>query len=158
MDDGYFSDVRADHCEVAVRQFKNIRATIGCDRLRAVGVRVRAETAEELNRRVHCAATIGEHIGKRKAKYSVYTVVCLLDSGFRYRVGKIPKHRKILGENIRHHRQSLKWSQEKLAEKADLHRNYVGDIERGEENVSVDTLARIAAALKVPLPDLLRDA
>jgi transcriptional regulator with XRE-family HTH domain len=70
---------------------------------------------------------------------------------------KTPKHRKILGENIRTHRQAVKWSQEKLAEKADLHRNYIGDIERGEENVSVDALTRIATALKVRLSDLVRD-
>lgn len=50
----------------------------------------------------------------------------------------------------------MKWSQEKLAEKADLHRNYVGDIERGEENVSVDALRRIATALKVRLSDLVQ--
>lgn len=50
----------------------------------------------------------------------------------------------------------MEWSQEKLAEKADLHRNYVGDIERGEENVSVDALMRIANALKVQLGDLVR--
>lgn len=68
---------------------------------------------------------------------------------------KIPKHRKILGENIRTHRLNLKWSQEKLAEKSDLHRNYIGDIERGEENVSVDALMRIATALKVSLGDLV---
>ena len=48
------------------------------------------------------------------------------------------------------------WSQEKLAENSDLHRNYIGDIERGEENVSVDTLMRIATALKVRLCDLVR--
>ena len=47
------------------------------------------------------------------------------------------------------------WSQEKLAEKSDLHHNYVGDIERGEENVSVDALMRIAAALKISLTDLV---
>ena len=70
---------------------------------------------------------------------------------------KIPKHRKILGENIRAHRRSLKWSQEKLAEKADLHRNFIGDIERGEENVSVDALRRIALAMKVSLTDLVRE-
>lgn len=75
-----------------------------------------------------------------------------------YGIVRIPKHRKILGENIRTHRRNMKWSQEKLAEKADLHHNYIGDIERGEENVSVDTLTRIATALKVRLSDLVRDA
>ena len=47
------------------------------------------------------------------------------------------------------------WSQEKLAEKADLHHNYIGDIERGEENVSVDALMRIATALKISITDLV---
>ena len=69
---------------------------------------------------------------------------------------KIPKHRKLLGQNIRTHRQHLNWSQETLAEKADLHHNFIGDIERGEENVSVDALARIAAVMKVSLSDLVR--
>ena len=69
----------------------------------------------------------------------------------------IPKYRKVLGENIRTHRRSLKWSQEKLAEKANLHRNYIGDIERGEENVSVDALMRMALAMKLRLSDLVRD-
>lgn len=68
---------------------------------------------------------------------------------------KIPKYRKILGENIRMHRRNMGWSQEKLAEKADLHHNYIGDIERGEENVSVDALKRVATALKVSLSDLV---
>jgi XRE family transcriptional regulator, regulator of sulfur utilization len=70
---------------------------------------------------------------------------------------KIPKYRKILGENIRTHRRTAGWSQEKLAEKSDLHHNYIGDIERGEENVSVDALMRIATALKVTLSALVRD-
>ena len=70
---------------------------------------------------------------------------------------KTPKYRKVLGENIRTHRKNLKWSQEKLAEKSDLHHNYIGDIERGEENVSVDALRRIAVALGVRLTDLVRD-
>jgi transcriptional regulator with XRE-family HTH domain len=71
-------------------------------------------------------------------------------------VVKFPNHRKILGENIRSYRRNLKWSQEKLAEKSDLHHNYIGDIERGEENVSVDALARIATALKVRLENRQR--
>lgn len=69
---------------------------------------------------------------------------------------KIPKYRRVLGENIRTQRKDLKWSQEKLAEKADLHHNYIGDIERGEENVSIDALRRIATALGVKLTDLVR--
>jgi transcriptional regulator with XRE-family HTH domain len=48
-------------------------------------------------------------------------------------------------------------SQEKLAEKADLHPVYVGDVERGEENISIGSLAKIAKALKVPLRDLFSD-
>jgi transcriptional regulator with XRE-family HTH domain len=72
-------------------------------------------------------------------------------------VAKKPKYRKILGDNIRTYRLKAGLSQEKLAERADLHHNYVGDIERGEENVSVDALMRIAMALKVQLSDLVRD-
>ena len=70
-------------------------------------------------------------------------------------MAKIPRHRKIIGENIRTNRRNLDWSQERLAEKAELHHNYVGDIERGEENVSVDALMRIATAMKVRLADLI---
>jgi len=69
---------------------------------------------------------------------------------------KIPKYRKILGKNIRTHRRNAWWSQGKLAKKANLHRNYIGDIERGEENVSVDSLMRIATALKLRLCDLVQ--
>jgi len=91
---------------------------------------------------------------KARRKYSIYTVVRICGIAFFYRVVKVPKYRKILGENIRTHRRGLKWSQEKLAEKAELHHNYIGDIERGEENVSVDALMRIAVALKVQVSDL----
>jgi DNA-binding XRE family transcriptional regulator len=93
---------------------------------------------------------------KARTKYSAYTVVHICGFGFHCKVVKIPKYRKVLGENIRTHRRNLKWSQEKLAEKADLHHNYIGDIERGEENVSVDALKRITTALKIRLSDLMR--
>lgn len=46
-------------------------------------------------------------------------------------------------------------SQEELAEKADLHPVYIGRIERGEENVSVDSLVRIAKAVKGTLQKLV---
>lgn len=48
-------------------------------------------------------------------------------------------------------------SQEELADLADLHRTYIGSVERGERNVSIDSMERIARALKVELVDLLRD-
>ena len=66
------------------------------------------------------------------------------------------KHRRVLGENIRLHRLKAGLSQEKLAEKADLHTNYVGDVERGEENVSVDALVRLASSLRVKVADLVQ--
>jgi len=45
-------------------------------------------------------------------------------------------------------------SQERLAERAGLHRTYIGAIERGERNVSLKNIARIAKALGVQAKDL----
>jgi len=47
-------------------------------------------------------------------------------------------------------------SQEQLAERVDCHRNYVGNVERGEQNVTVDMLARFAGALGTGMPELFR--
>ena len=48
-------------------------------------------------------------------------------------------------------------SQERLAEKADLSYKYVGEVERGQENISLDALVRIAKALKCRVRDLVSD-
>lgn len=58
--------------------------------------------------------------------------------------------------NVRLHRLEQGISQEALADAADLHRTYVGSIERGERNVSIDNMERIAHALKLDLLDLLK--
>jgi transcriptional regulator with XRE-family HTH domain len=63
-------------------------------------------------------------------------------------------HRKIVGKNILVLRKQAELTQEQLAEKSDLHCTYLSDVERGVENVSLDSLARIAHALKVKLSDL----
>ena len=47
------------------------------------------------------------------------------------------------------------WSQDELARRADLHRTYIGSIERHERNVSLLNVERIAKALNVDVKDLL---
>jgi transcriptional regulator with XRE-family HTH domain len=60
-----------------------------------------------------------------------------------------------LGENIRQLRLSKGLSQEKLAELADLHRTYIGGVERGERNISLLNLIRLARVLEVPVTKLV---
>ena len=62
---------------------------------------------------------------------------------------------KEVGFNIRRIREDKGLSQEKLAALADLHRAYVGQIERGEKNIGLKNLEKIAKALKVETKDLL---
>jgi len=60
----------------------------------------------------------------------------------------------LLGKAIRERRRALGWSQEELAEKANLHWTYIGGIERGERNVSLENIVRIARALKIKPKEL----
>lgn len=62
-----------------------------------------------------------------------------------------------VGENIRTLRQARNLSQEELAGTCGLHRTFIGSVERGERNVSLGSLARIADALNVKVADLLRN-
>ncbi|HHJ15784.1 MAG TPA: XRE family transcriptional regulator [Gammaproteobacteria bacterium] len=65
--------------------------------------------------------------------------------------------RVILSRNVRHFRRQNGWSQEQLADRCGLHRTYVGAIERGERNVGLDNLERLADALQVSASALLID-
>jgi len=60
-----------------------------------------------------------------------------------------------VGRTIAERRRDLGFSQEDLAEEAGLHRTYVGSVERGERNVSLINLAKIAGALRIPLSQML---
>lgn len=64
--------------------------------------------------------------------------------------------RKIFGRNVRKRRAALGLSQEELAERAELHRTYIGDIERGLRNVSLINIWRIASALELQVHELLQ--
>jgi XRE family transcriptional regulator, regulator of sulfur utilization len=74
------------------------------------------------------------------------------------RLGAVARsqHRRILGETIRTYREHSRMTQEQLAEKADLSSKYVGEVERGYVNISVDSLTRIAKALSLTVNDLTR--
>lgn len=61
---------------------------------------------------------------------------------------------KILGQRIRNYRTSKSLSQEKLAELSGCHPTYIGQIERGEKNATIESIEKIAAALNVSLSKL----
>ena len=70
---------------------------------------------------------------------------------------KITRTRMTFARNLRKFRTLSKLSQEDLAELADLHRTYIGSVERGERNISIDNMERLAEALGLQVPDLVRE-
>jgi len=62
--------------------------------------------------------------------------------------------RQLVGENIRYLRKARGWSQEELGEHAALSYKFVGEIERGAVNPSLDSLQKIAKALTVEITKL----
>lgn len=61
----------------------------------------------------------------------------------------------VFAENVRRRRLELGLSQETLAERAGVHRTYVGMLERSEKNVTIYNIWRLACALQVQAADLL---
>ena len=62
--------------------------------------------------------------------------------------------RVAFGQRVRDLRARLELSQEELAERTGLHRNYIGGIERGERNVAILNIVRVAAGLEVTLAEM----
>lgn len=59
-----------------------------------------------------------------------------------------------IGQRIRNYRLDHKISQEELAEKCGLHATYIGQIERGEKNATIESISKIASGLSVPMSTL----
>lgn len=64
--------------------------------------------------------------------------------------------RKLFGARLRHLRKELGWSQEQLALESGLDRTYIGGVERGERNIALLNILRLAKTLKVS-PKVLFD-
>ncbi len=64
---------------------------------------------------------------------------------------------KRTGARIRKLRKKKGWSQEKLALEANLHRAYIGQIERGEKNIGLKNLEKIAKTLGLKLKDIISE-
>lgn len=64
---------------------------------------------------------------------------------------------KIVGERIRCFRKERGLSQEELAYRASLHNTYIGQLERGEKNATIESLAKISTALDITIAELFDD-
>ena len=64
--------------------------------------------------------------------------------------------RKNLGKRVRRLRQKRGWSQEELAHQSGLARSFTGAIERGEKDLRLSTLVKLANTFKIPLRELFR--
>ncbi len=62
-----------------------------------------------------------------------------------------------IGQRIRSYRLKIGFNQEELAEKCGLHPTYIGQVERGEKNATIESISKIAAGLSLPLSTLFEN-
>ena len=68
------------------------------------------------------------------------------------------RYRKVLGKNIRRRRKETGMSQEKLAGECNLHTTCIRSIERGERNISIDNVEKIAISLNIDIKGLFDES
>ncbi len=62
-----------------------------------------------------------------------------------------------IGQRIRNYRLQIKLSQEELAERCGLHPTYIGQVERGEKNATIESIGKISSGLGIPLSRLFEN-
>ena len=67
---------------------------------------------------------------------------------------ELQRVRKLLGERIRLLRKERGYSQEEFAHECEIHRTYMGDVERGERNIALDNMTKISKTLGIQLSEL----
>lgn len=60
------------------------------------------------------------------------------------------------GRRVREHRLALGLTQQELADRAGLHRSYIGEIELGKRNITLESAEKIAKALRIDITQLLK--
>jgi ribosome-binding protein aMBF1 (putative translation factor) len=81
-------------------------------------------------------------------------IACRGEGGTHSKLAPMQDIRTRFGARIRQLRNDRGWSQEELADKAGLHRTYIGSVERGEQNLSLVNIERLAVTLGVSLAEL----
>ena len=61
------------------------------------------------------------------------------------------------GNRVKKERMKLGWSQEELAERAGVHRTYIGMIERAEKNITLTNIEKIAKSIGIPVDKIFKD-
>lgn len=65
--------------------------------------------------------------------------------------------RELLAKKVRKLRLEKDWSQEDLAAASNLHRTYIGTVERAEQSITVDSIDKLADALEVSISELFKE-
>jgi transcriptional regulator with XRE-family HTH domain len=71
-------------------------------------------------------------------------------------VKKSKRAAKVFGKQVRLFRRQKRWSQEKLAAEAGIDKAYLGRVERGETNIGIENIAKIAESLGIEIANLFR--
>jgi transcriptional regulator with XRE-family HTH domain len=89
--------------------------------------------------------------------FNIYRVLCFHGKGVTVLAQTMSSHILILfGKSLRKLRMKRRLSQEKLAELCGLHTNYIGRIERGQQNISLINIEKLARGLRVKPMELFR--